>query len=334
MLKAMLRMLAAVVLAACVVPNLAQAEPVKIRIGYVIPVANWPSFVFMKPEILRHYGKSYTVEATQYRGTPALLTALAVGETDLADMAYSSLAFALENAGMKDLRVIADEAQDGVEGYATGVFYVRKGSGIKKIEDLKGKIVASPGSGAAVDIAARVMLLRHGLEDRRDYTTIEAPWPTMRAILEEKKADFVPTTMPFSFDPKWAEIGDKLFTLKDVFGANQLIAMTARTGTIDKHRAVLVDLFEDVIIALKYYKEHRDEMLEVASKVGKQPPSAFADWIMTEKDYFRDPMLRPNTAGLQNAINAQTEVGILKTKVDISGYVDLSLIDEAAKRIK
>lgn len=336
MITQLLRHFIGALFVTCLLATGAHSEPVKLRLGYVIPIANWPSFAFEKPQILHHYGKSYTVEATQYRGTPALVNALAIGEADLVDLAFSSVAFAIENADMKDLRIIADEAQDGVEGYNTGTFYVRKNDGINKIEDLKGKVLATPGPGSAVDIVVRVMLHRHGLMEKRDYTAIEAPWPTMRPMLAEKKVDFVPTTMPFSFDPQWAVIGDRLFTIKDVLGPNQLIVMTARASTIQKHRAAIVDMLEDVIIALKYFNDpaNRDEMLQIMARVGKQKPEALSDWLLTKKDYFRDPMLRPNLAGLQSAIDAQKEVGIIKSQINIKDFSDLSLIEEAGRRIK
>src|SRR5262249_56682404 len=124
---------------------------------------------------------------------------------------YSSLAIAIENAGLDDIRVIADEFQDGVPGYFSEQFYVRKDSGINKVEDLKGKVIATNGGGSAVDVAMRAMLKKHGLEEKRDYTMIEAPLPTMPAVLSDKKADIVPAVLPFSFNPQLHQARKILF---------------------------------------------------------------------------------------------------------------------------
>ena len=62
------------------------AEPVKIRLAWVIPLTNWGSLLFEKKELLRHYGKSYTVETVRFQGTPPMITALAAGELDIADL--------------------------------------------------------------------------------------------------------------------------------------------------------------------------------------------------------------------------------------------------------
>src|SRR5580698_9360618 len=47
----------------------------------------------------------------------------------------ASLALAIENAHLTDLRVIGDENQDGVEGWYSTPFFVLKDSPIKTVED-------------------------------------------------------------------------------------------------------------------------------------------------------------------------------------------------------
>src|SRR6267154_2412325 len=70
-------------------------------------------------------------------------------------------------------------------GHYTNQFFVLKDSPIQKVADLKGKVVATNAVGSAVDIAMRAMLRKHGLEDKRDYTVVEAPFPTMKAMLAQ-----------------------------------------------------------------------------------------------------------------------------------------------------
>src|SRR5262245_43649858 len=91
------------------------AEPVKLRQGWVIPAADSPLFLFGKKGLTQHEGKSYTLDAPRFNGTPPMITALAGGEIDLVPFAYSTFALAVENARMNDLRIIADIFQDGVE---------------------------------------------------------------------------------------------------------------------------------------------------------------------------------------------------------------------------
>ena len=117
-----------------------------------------------------------------------MITALANGELEIANLAYSTLGIAIQNAGIGDLRVISDGFRDGAPGHFSNQFFVRKDSGIKTIADLKGKVLATNLVGAGVDIAMKAGLKKHGLIDKRDYTVIEAPFPTMPAMLNDKKA--------------------------------------------------------------------------------------------------------------------------------------------------
>jgi NitT/TauT family transport system substrate-binding protein len=265
-----------------------------------------------------------------------MIQALGAGELDIALFAFSSFALAVQNANMQDLRVIADEAQEGVEGYFTSPYNVLKDSAINKVEDLKGKILASVGPGAAVDIAMRAMLKRAGLEDKRDYSVVEAGFPNMRAMLAEKKVDLIPSVLPFAGDPELLKIARPLFTVRDALqGPSQFVIWAAREPFLQKYKAAMNDLMEDSARALRFYMDpkNRDQFLEVASRVSKQPPSAFG-FAYTKNDLYRDPEFRPNLDSLQRAVDVMPELGLLKAKMDVKKYADLSYVEEASKRLK
>jgi sulfonate transport system substrate-binding protein len=311
------------------------AEPVKIRMSWVAPLANWGSIVLEKKDLLEHMGKSYTLEAVRYQGTPQMITAIANDELEVASIAYSSLAIAIENAGLDDLRVIADEFQDGVPGYFSEEYYVRKDSGINKVEDLKGKVIGTNGAGSAVDVATRAMLRKHGLEDKRDYTMLEGPLPAMPAMLLEKKVDLIPAVLPFAFNPKLREDGKILFYQRDALGITQMIVLAARKSFIDKKRAAMVDYLEDMLRVVHWYLDPKNhaEVEQIASKMTKAPPERFG-WLFTKVDTYRDPNLLPNLEALQRNIDTTRDLGFVKKPLDIQKYADLSLVKEAAKRLK
>src|SRR5689334_20720040 len=252
-------------------------QPVKIRVAYVVPVANWASLLFEKPGLARHNGKSYSFEAVHFQGTPQMITAIANNELEIADLAFASLAIAVQNAGMDDLRVIADEFQDGVAGYYTDEFFVLRDSPIKSIKDLKGKVVATNVAGSAVDIVMRAMLRKSGMDDRKDVNVIETAFPNMKATLLAKKADAIPGVIPFSFDPELRDKGRVLFTQKEAVARTQMIVWAARQGFIQKNRAAMVDFMEDSIRAVRWFldpKNHK-EAVEIAARVSKRPAAAF-----------------------------------------------------------
>ena len=333
-LKTTLAALAAITLLGSA-PASAQGAPVKIRMSWIAPISNWASIWMEKKDLARHLGKSYTLETIRFAGTPALVTAIAAGELEIANFAFSTLPIAVQNAGISDLMVISDEFQDGVEGWYSNQFTVLGDGPVKKVADLKGKVVASNAAGSAVDVAMRAMLRKSGLEDKRDYTVIEAPLPAMRAMLQEKKADLVPSVLPFSLDPEMKKISHTLFTTKDAVGPTQFTMLTARKSFIDKNRAAMVDFMEDTLRIVRWYLDPKNqkEVAEIAAKVTKQPADRFG-WLFTKADYFRDPNMIPNLVSLQSNMNTMKDLGFVKASLDVKKNSDLSLIQEAAKRLK
>jgi len=313
----------------------AQNAPVNIRLAWVAPLSNWASIWLEKKDLARHLGKSYTVEPVRFAGTPPMVTAMANNAVDIGNLAYSTLPIAIQNANMEDLRIISDEFQDGVPGYYTNEYYVLKDSPIQKVSDLKGKVIATNAAGSAIDVGSRAMLLKAGLQDKRDYTVIEAPFPTMRAILTEKKADLIPAVLPFSLDPQLKAVSRPLFSSRDALGISQFIMWTARKPFLDKNRAAMVDFMEDTLRIVRWYLDEKNhkEVAEIAARVTKQPPERFG-WLFTKRDYFRDLNMLPNLDALQANIKTVKDLGIVKADLDVKKYADLSIVQEAAKRLK
>ncbi len=322
-------------IAAVLAAGAAQADPVKIRLSYVIAPSDWAPLLPEKPDLLKHNGKSYQLEVVRVVGTPALVQAMANNEIEIGNHSYSSLGIAIQNAGMDDLRVISDQFQDGVPGKSTTQYYVLKDGPIQKVEDLKGKVVSSNAAGSAVDVAMRAMLKKHGLEDKRDYTFIEAALPAQKAMLLDKKSDLIPSVVPFQYDPELKAKGRILFTQRDVFGITQMIVLTARKSFIDKNRAALVDFMEDNLRVVRWYLDpkNHDEAVAIASKLTKIPPERFT-WLFTDQDYARNGNLMPDMKALQANVDATQALGFIKSKLDVQKYTDLSLIQEAAARLK
>src|ERR1700722_12114765 len=97
------RWLAASVLAALLVSGgKGRAEPVTIHAGWLVV----PNMIFplmpMKPEGVRHYGKSYVLDLIHFTGTPPQITALASNQIDLSPLSFSAFALAVTNAHLDD----------------------------------------------------------------------------------------------------------------------------------------------------------------------------------------------------------------------------------------
>jgi NitT/TauT family transport system substrate-binding protein len=315
--------------------GMAQADPLKIRMGWVAAPASLVPILFPTDDIAKHNGKSYTVEPTHFQGSPLQITALQSGQIDIAALGFSSFSLAVENAGMNDLRIIADEIQWGVEGYGTADFAVLKDGPIKKVEDLKGKVLVTNGIGGGLDMIMKAEMLKHGMIDKRDFSVIEINFPNMKSVLEEKKADLIPSTLPWSRDPAQAAISRTLFTTADAMGHVALSFWVAHKDFLDKNRAAMVDFMEDMIRIERWYLDpkNHDEVAKIASGFLKVPPERFG-WLFTQQDYYRDPDAKPDLGALQRNVDICAELGIFRSKFDVKKYADLSIVEEAAKRVK
>lgn len=333
--RTVLRGLALSALATNIAPARA-AEPLRMRVGWVLVPTDLLPILPAAPQLTRHMGKSYVLELQHFAGTTPMITALASGAIDIAALAFGSLPFAVENAKLEDLRIIADMFQDGAPGYHTNPYLVLKDSPIRRVEELRGKVLASNVQGSAADIALRAMLRKHGIDDRADVQIIEAPFPTMKAVLKERKAVLIPGVLPFTADPELAAISRPLFTQAEAMKTTQQLVRVSRTGFLARHRAAMVDLLEDILRVQHFYSDpaHHEEAVQMVAKLTKQPAANLESWLFTKADYYRSPEGLPNLAALQANIETMREVGIISRSIDTAKYADLDLIKTAAKRIE
>jgi len=324
------------ILAAAVAAPARAEEPVRIRQAYAIPVIHWASILSAKPGLARHFGHSYVMEPIRFKGSPQALTALAADEIEVGLLAYSTLAFAIDNAGLKDLRIIAGEFEDGFQDYYSAQFFVLKNAPIRTVDDLKAKVIATNGAGSAIDIAIRAMLKLHNLDPKKDVTFVEAAIPNMFPMLTSHKVDLIYGARTLAADPAAQESARVLFTQKDAMGTVQMNVWAVRQTFIDKHRAALIDYMEDALRAERWLLDpaNRKEVVAIAAKIGKAPAAYFDSWLFTKKDQYHNLDMAVDVDALQKSMTLMTDLGYVKSSIDVRKYLDESIVNEAAARLR
>src|SRR5262249_4370610 len=138
--------------------------------------------------------------------------------------------------------------------------------------------------------------------DKKDVTFVEAPVPTMGAMLGEHKVDLIAWVLPFTADPKAHQTGRTLFTAGDAVGINQLGMWVMREGFIAKNRAALVDFMEDALRAERWYLDpaNHADAVKIAVEVTKIPAPVWDSWLFKKDgqngDYYRNPKGEPDIA--------------------------------------
>jgi ABC-type nitrate/sulfonate/bicarbonate transport system substrate-binding protein len=93
-------------------------------------------------------------------GSNVVVTALIAGEIDVAGIAGSSMRAAARGAALKA----------NFFPYDKSLFVLMGAPGIKRVQDLKGKVIGTTGPGGTTEIAASMVLQHHGMDPKKDVT--------------------------------------------------------------------------------------------------------------------------------------------------------------------
>ena len=313
----------------------AGTAPVKIRVAYGPVPTHVISVIFANPEVTPNNGKTYTADLISMRASSVQLQALAARELDIAWLAYISFANAVQNAKL-DLRIVADILQYGVPGHYEGVWVALESSGIQKPEDLKGKRIAVPALGTALDFALRAALENHGLQANKDYTLVEVNFPNMGAMLRQGKVDASIIVPPWWITEKAKGGLRELFGPSAAMGRIQALFFAARTEFLREHRDAAQDFFTDYLRGLRWLLNpaNRPAAVDLAAKITKQDRSVIDSYFPSATDYFRDPEGRPDLESLQRNLDYLGAKGFIPRRLEVAPYVDLSYLDEARRRLR
>lgn len=314
----------------------AEAQPLTIRVGWVVTPGHLAPLIEAlgkrEPAVFRHLGQSYVMQTVRFNGTTPQIQAQAIGDLEVASFSTSALALAITNAHL-DERLVSDVVADGHPGYFSENFVVLADGPIHTVEDVKGRRVATNAIGSASDTAMRTMFRQHGIKDG-DFTTVETNFANMPAMLDSGKVDFIGTLPQFAPELNSSKYR-VLFKARDAVGPTQAVVWAMRADVIAAHRPAFVDFFEDHIRAVRWFLDpkNREEALAILANVTKLPKDGVT-FAFTKDDFYHSPDARPDVASVQKEINASAEMGVIPKRVEVSPkYVDLSLIEEAKRRI-
>ena len=132
----------------------ARAEPLKIRGAWVAPLANLSSVWLQKKDLAVHFGQSYVFEPVHYAGTPPMITAIANERARDRKSRYSTLPIASRTPAW-----MISGSSPTTSRMASGLRILKitgaEGRPDQKVEDLKGRVLATNAAGSAVDVAMR-----------------------------------------------------------------------------------------------------------------------------------------------------------------------------------
>lgn len=270
------------------------------------------------PWNLSNAGKDapYSVEFADFSGGSAVIEALRSGAADVGSIGEAPVPIAVDS-GVTDLVTVALQANPGTSG---GYYLVAKpNSGIKTIEDLRGKRVAyPPGSGRHMITAA--LLKQHGLDLKHDVQPVELAG-----------SEVVPTFAAGAVDAaivlgnQYYQLGEPPI-LGDGTGINTGIqSVIVRKDILDNpaKAAAIGDYVGRAVAANNWKDSHVDQWIG-EYYVKEQGITFDQGKKLYEEDglaaYY--PIDGASTGLFQKVADGLYDTGTTKTHVDVKPYVD------------
>jgi ABC-type nitrate/sulfonate/bicarbonate transport system substrate-binding protein len=301
--------------------SLAQAEPLKIRIGYGVAAEEQLWLLIAKPDIGAHYGKDYTIDGTRFSGSDKRAQAFEAGAIDIASSSANGVIFAAAE-GVKG-KMIASISRESQRGYSTS-FYALASTPIKTVADLKGKTIAVNGFETSGHLWLKTALAKAGLTES-DVTIVPIPFPAMAESLRSGKIDVGEFPQPFDALLHKEMQVSKIFSAKDAIPSDEeLIVLVAKDDFLKANAAGVKAFLDDLHAATKLYLEHGQEARQILldTKMVRVP----ADVFLGMQDYYRDPALHAEVKTLEAMQESQFNAGFQSKKADINQVVDLSYL--------
>ena len=301
--------------------TMVHAEIPLIRYGYIAGVTNTQRFLMQEtPEMFPNLGKTYKVEWLQFRGSPLTIAAAAAGEIELGEASWPPVI----KATLKKIPIITvADVNQSIKGKSfSPTWCVLEDSGIKTVQDLKGKKINVVSFGGDYDVYLRMYLKQNGLNPKRDVKIVEISQPYSVTSLRSGTVDMVPLTTPQYFIEKAKGNIRPLFNNNDVIPKIQVIVIYARKSFLEPGEKALRAFLSDYAAAAKYLAEHPKEAILRMIKF-KKLDTKYADIV---EDFYRDPNAVPSIEGMKYVMGVLYDSGVISEKLPDEKIADLRFL--------
>jgi NitT/TauT family transport system substrate-binding protein len=305
----------------------AAEAPAEVRIGYFANLTHAQAVLGVASGDFERAIAPSKMKTRVFNAGPSLIEALFAGEVDIGYVGPGPIIAGHSKSRGQGVRVIAGVAANGV------AIVAREGSGISKLEDLKGKRVATPQHGNTQDVSARYYL-QHELKQQNLNNVIPVANAEQAALMARGEIDAAWAPEPWGArlvaEANGKIIGEekdlwpsKLFTLTLVVTTPEFLAKHPDVveRVLAQHRAITAKLQSDPKGQLPQLEAG---LFALTNK--KLPEGVLADAI-TRVVFTEDPL----EDTLVRMAQWSYEIGFVKEPPKIEGLVDTSLLHKLQK---
>jgi ABC-type nitrate/sulfonate/bicarbonate transport system substrate-binding protein len=301
----------------------AQAQPTTLRLGYGAAAEEPLWLLLAKPDLVKNYGKVYTLEGTRFTGSDKRAQAFEAGAIDLASGSANGVIFGAAEGVLA--KMVASISRESSRGFST-TFYVKDASPIRSVADLKGKTIGINGFFTSGHLWVKAALEKNGLAES-DVTLTPISFPAMEESLEAGKIDLGMFPQPF------AALAERRMKVRKIFDAKygvpfdeELIVLMGKDEFLKKNAAAIRALLEDLKETTRFYLEKPREarQLLIDAKMVRVTPDVY----IAMNDYYHDPSLQVDVTALEKMQEFQIKAGFQKKQVDVKSLVDLGYLSK------
>lgn len=192
--------------------------------------------------------------------------------------------------GITDLQSSFDEAP-------LEEFFVRKDSGIKSIEDLKGKKIAINLVKSSFHYTWLMALENAGMSED-DVEWVVLPFEQQALALENGQVDAIGLMSPYILNAKSNENFEKLYDATDIFGERQFCDIIVSIKFAEENPETTKAFVSGITDAMAWVEDNQDEAKEIISKYTGVDSSQIDDYkfqengkvVMEDAEYWLDYM--------------------------------------------
>jgi NitT/TauT family transport system substrate-binding protein len=259
-------------------------------------------------------------QVMEFESDTTMIKALIAGEIDSREANVTTTLSA--NAEGADLRLVA-----GTLLRLDQVLYTKKD--IKSIEDLKGKVIGTSGSGSLPEVLVNAMLNKKSIGfDKVTWVNVGGNAARFKALVAGKidagvsSGEFLKEAEKMDNVHAIAHLGESLPRYINN-------AFTVTGNTVKTRGEALTKVLQAESKGMRYAIDHRDETIKLTAKLTKLDPSdptlalAF-DQNVNEKLLSPDFTLNPDDVQWMYELNKQ--LGTIKKDINVKDYIDLSFV--------
>lgn len=257
-------------------------------------------------------------------GSSVVVTALLAGEIDVAGIAGSAMRAAARGAPLKAV----------LFPYNRSLFVLMGAPSIKRVQDLKGKVIGTTGPGATTELAASMVLQSNGMDPKKDVTFMniggaETSVLAMRNGTIHARA-FNPDAAVLLRKQGFTELG----VLADM-GPWPWAGYSTSDAHLAQRRDKLKRWMRVMVKSLQFIQSRRDETVKVAQAEFNHPP----DVIEGAADICRRAIDRQHPGAVSDDVMRRnieltiTQPLKLAAAPALQQLVDFSLLREIHKEL-